>query len=182
MITDDGAGSTVSRESNELRRGAGSFILHGKKASVITMSGEWQAMSNEERLRLRREHPPAEEEKKDEDAIEEGAVSQVSGSRRGSMLESLGSGMEEREEEDFVDAKTSVDGQRMSVFVDAKETRSRDSRDVGDLEEEESDEEEEEEGRDIEAAKVVEQGGREKGKQKETAERDEVSDSDSETE
>jgi len=50
--TEDGVKS-VHGDAEELRRGTGSFILHGKKASVITMSTEWQSMSNEERLRLR---------------------------------------------------------------------------------------------------------------------------------
>lgn len=51
--TDDGAKS-LHGEAEELTRGTGSFIVHGKKASVITMSTEWQSMSNEDRLRLRK--------------------------------------------------------------------------------------------------------------------------------
>ncbi len=51
--TEDGVKSLHS-EAEELRRGTGSFILHGKKASVITMSSDWQHMSNEERLKLRK--------------------------------------------------------------------------------------------------------------------------------
>jgi len=50
--TEDGVKS-ISGDSDELRRGTGSFILHGKKASVITMSSEWQTMSNEDRMRMR---------------------------------------------------------------------------------------------------------------------------------
>ncbi|KIW14165.1 hypothetical protein PV08_06946 [Exophiala spinifera] len=50
--TDDGTLSLGS-EPGELKRGAGSFILHGKKASVITMSSEWQSMSREDRMKLR---------------------------------------------------------------------------------------------------------------------------------
>lgn len=49
--TEDG-GRSVS-DAEELKRGTGSFILHGKKASVITVSSDWQNMSAEERLRLR---------------------------------------------------------------------------------------------------------------------------------
>ncbi|KIV91871.1 hypothetical protein PV10_06362 [Exophiala mesophila] len=49
--TEDG-GRSVS-DAEELKRGTGSFILHGKKASVITVSSDWQNMSVEERLRLR---------------------------------------------------------------------------------------------------------------------------------
>jgi hypothetical protein len=41
-------------ESEGLPRGAGSFTVHGKKASVITFGSEWQDMSPEERLRLRK--------------------------------------------------------------------------------------------------------------------------------
>ncbi|APA15292.1 hypothetical protein sscle_14g100620 [Sclerotinia sclerotiorum 1980 UF-70] len=38
-----------------LPRGSGSFVVHGKKASVITFGTELQAMSPEERLRLRKQ-------------------------------------------------------------------------------------------------------------------------------
>jgi Sec7 domain len=41
--------------SESLARGTGSFIVHGKKASVITFGSEWQSMSNEERLRVRKQ-------------------------------------------------------------------------------------------------------------------------------
>lgn len=41
-------------ESEGLTRGAGSFTVHGKKASVITFGSEWQDMSPEERLKLRK--------------------------------------------------------------------------------------------------------------------------------
>ncbi|KIX97618.1 uncharacterized protein Z520_06396 [Fonsecaea multimorphosa CBS 102226] len=54
LATTEDGGKSVHGEAEELRRGAGSFILHGKKASVITMSPEWQHMSNEERLKLRK--------------------------------------------------------------------------------------------------------------------------------
>lgn len=40
-------------DSEGLPRGAGSFTVHGKKASVVTFGSEWQDMSPEERLRLR---------------------------------------------------------------------------------------------------------------------------------
>ncbi|KAH0558534.1 hypothetical protein GP486_004809 [Trichoglossum hirsutum] len=48
------AGST-SAEKEGLTRGAGSFTVHGKKASVITFGSEWQNVSPEERLRLRKQ-------------------------------------------------------------------------------------------------------------------------------
>jgi hypothetical protein len=38
-----------------LSRGTGSFVVHGKKASVITFGSELQSMSPDERLRLRRQ-------------------------------------------------------------------------------------------------------------------------------
>ncbi|RAL59557.1 hypothetical protein DID88_006550 [Monilinia fructigena] len=38
-----------------LTRGSGSFVVHGKKASVITFGTELQSMSPEERLRLRKQ-------------------------------------------------------------------------------------------------------------------------------
>jgi Sec7 domain/PH domain len=41
--------------SEGLTRSTGSFIVHGKKASVITFGSEWQSMSNEDRMRLRKQ-------------------------------------------------------------------------------------------------------------------------------
>ena len=41
-------------DSEGLARGTGSFTVHGKKASVITFGAEWQDMTPEERLKLRR--------------------------------------------------------------------------------------------------------------------------------
>lgn len=51
-VTDDN--SSVN-ESEGLARSTGSFTVHGKKASVITFGSEWQGMSPEERLNLRRQ-------------------------------------------------------------------------------------------------------------------------------
>ena len=48
MTAEEGSQLT-SAESHELKRGAGSFLLHGKKASVVTFGSEW----NEERMKLR---------------------------------------------------------------------------------------------------------------------------------
>ncbi|KAI4283485.1 MAG: hypothetical protein L6R38_002127 [Xanthoria sp. 2 TBL-2021] len=42
-------------ESEGLARGTGSFTVHGKKASVITFGSEWQNMSPEERLKMRKQ-------------------------------------------------------------------------------------------------------------------------------
>lgn len=58
----DSAGSSGLAEDNSsvaenegLARGTGSFTVHGKKASVITFGSEWQNMSPEERLKLRKQ-------------------------------------------------------------------------------------------------------------------------------
>lgn len=58
----DSAGSTTATEDTSsqvdkegLARGTGSFTVHGKKASVITFGTEWQGMSPEERLKLRKQ-------------------------------------------------------------------------------------------------------------------------------
>ena len=58
----DSAGSSGLAEDNSsladgegLARGTGSFTVHGKKASVITFGSEWQTMSPEERLKLRKQ-------------------------------------------------------------------------------------------------------------------------------
>ena len=50
-LTDD---SSFAADSEGLPRVAGSFRVHGKKASVINFGSEWQSMSPEERLNLRR--------------------------------------------------------------------------------------------------------------------------------
>lgn len=51
-LTED---SHSTLESEGLARGTGSFTVHGKKASVITFGSEWQNMSPEERLKLRKQ-------------------------------------------------------------------------------------------------------------------------------
>lgn len=51
-FTEDG---TTNQEGEGLARGTGSFTLHGKKASVITFGSEWQNVSPEERIRLRKQ-------------------------------------------------------------------------------------------------------------------------------
>ena len=49
------AGMSDEGADDILARGTGSFVVHGKKASVITFGSELQSMSPEERLRLRRQ-------------------------------------------------------------------------------------------------------------------------------
>lgn len=48
-VSDEGAAEDV------LSRGTGSFVVHGKKASVITFGSELQNLSPEERLRIRKQ-------------------------------------------------------------------------------------------------------------------------------
>ncbi len=54
---DSSSSTAMSEESKDdmLARGSGSFVVHGKKASVITFGSELQSMSPDERLRLRRQ-------------------------------------------------------------------------------------------------------------------------------
>ena len=47
--------SSSLADGEGLARGTGSFTVHGKKASVITFGSEWQTMSPEERLKLRKQ-------------------------------------------------------------------------------------------------------------------------------
>jgi hypothetical protein len=54
---DSSSSAGMSEESKDdvLSRGTGSFVVHGKKASVITFGSELQSMSPDERLRLRKQ-------------------------------------------------------------------------------------------------------------------------------
>jgi len=57
-IKDNGINKTNAIDSTPtggLPRGTGSFTVHGKKASVITLGSEWQSMSAEELLRSRKQ-------------------------------------------------------------------------------------------------------------------------------
>ena len=47
--------SSAAADREGLTRSTGSFTFHGKKASVIKFGSEWQSMSPEERLKLRKE-------------------------------------------------------------------------------------------------------------------------------
>ncbi|KAK0125994.1 hypothetical protein ONS95_007617 [Cadophora gregata] len=49
------AGMSEEGKDDVLSRGTGSFVVHGKKASVITFGSELQSMSQEERIRLRKQ-------------------------------------------------------------------------------------------------------------------------------
>ncbi len=54
---DSSSSAAMSEESKDdvLARGTGSFVVHGKKASVITFGSELQIMSPDERMRLRKQ-------------------------------------------------------------------------------------------------------------------------------
>lgn len=47
--------ASPTQDSEGLSRHGGSFTVHGKKASVITLGSEWQQISAEERLKLRKQ-------------------------------------------------------------------------------------------------------------------------------
>lgn len=116
--TEDGTLSLAS-ESGELKRGTGSFILHGKKASVITMSSEWQSMSHEDRMKLRgagqnidgmKDHSLAVHDDDDDDAIETAsALMRALDDRYGSPISSRKPSVATSAEH-FVDAETGETG------------------------------------------------------------------------
>ncbi|KAJ9264134.1 hypothetical protein DTO212C5_7298 [Paecilomyces variotii] len=75
-------------ESEGLSRKEPSFTVHGKKASVITFGSEWQNMSPEERLKLRK--PPAADESRASDIpLADGTESMFAGSMNGGRPNSL---------------------------------------------------------------------------------------------
>lgn len=79
--------SQVTGESEGLSRKEPNFTVHGKKASVITFGSEWQNMSPEQRLKLRKP-PPAEESRATDVHITDGTES-VSGSVNGGRSRSV---------------------------------------------------------------------------------------------
>lgn len=184
-VTEDGVKSTHSGESEELRRGAGSFILHGKKASVITMGDEWRNMTGEERLKMRRQNNN-ESVARSEGAVDDGTASNASRpSSRAESVSVAGTGSFKEKAggersnsvvtaDSFVDARTSLDeqnrrnngeaGARESLFVDAKDFRhSLDSRGVVEESEEGEEEEEQEVGVDDDSADDERGTGKEDG-------------------
>ncbi|RMZ75507.1 hypothetical protein DV737_g5251, partial [Chaetothyriales sp. CBS 132003] len=104
--------------SNELKRGAGSFILHGKKASVITMSTEWPAVSHEERMKIRIDETKGEKEgggEEEQQHIEEADEYSVSQATAGQAEDarvpraSITSTAATATEDEFVDASSLKD-------------------------------------------------------------------------
>jgi hypothetical protein len=86
------------QEAEGLARGAGSFTVHGKKASVITFGSEWHTMSPEERIRLRKQaqadDPRVLSPITIEDESESVTTTSAAGGRRGSDV-SASAGIEE---------------------------------------------------------------------------------------
>lgn len=114
--TEDG-NKSVNGEKEELKRGTGSFILHGKKASVITMSSEWENMSSEDRMKLRKaaqeeavkDKPPTIPD--DDEAVERASwLSKQTDDHYGSPVSSRKPSLATTDGEHFVDAETG-DGQ-----------------------------------------------------------------------
>lgn len=67
--------SSSIHENEGLARATGSFTVHGKKASVITFGSEWQSMSPEERLKLRKQTQGEEPRILEPTAIEDESIS-----------------------------------------------------------------------------------------------------------
>lgn len=76
----------AAKDEAGLPRKTPSFTVHGKKASIVTFGSEWQTMSPEERLKLRKPTPsdPAASEKSESIAPE--SAEQVQSLRRSSMV------------------------------------------------------------------------------------------------
>lgn len=60
-LVQNGTGDDEVRD-NVLSRGSGSFVVHGKKASVITFGNELQTMSQDETLRARKQSQQSEQQ------------------------------------------------------------------------------------------------------------------------
>ena len=88
-IVEDG---TSIKESEGLARGTGSFVVHGKKASVITFGSEWQNMSPDERLKLRKQAHSDDTKSSVRTAAEDDRESVVSASVAGVRPTSVRSG------------------------------------------------------------------------------------------
>lgn len=111
-------------EAEELKRGAGSFILHGKKASVITMSSDWQSMSSEERMKLRKVVHGDDTKDRPDTIPDEGAVIETASNVSRQSEEFFNSMASNNREsvattagELFVDAETGVESARSSRLI-----------------------------------------------------------------
>lgn len=65
-MSSNGPEDETKKEGEGLSRKTPSFTVHGKKASIVTFGSEWDTMSPEERLKLRKP-TPSEERRRDAD-------------------------------------------------------------------------------------------------------------------
>lgn len=79
------------KEGEGLSRKAPQFTVHGKKASIVTFGSEWQNMSPEERLKLRKP-TPSEEPRASDPAIVSGSDPSLSEAVNPGISQSLRSG------------------------------------------------------------------------------------------
>ncbi|OAL29827.1 hypothetical protein AYO20_09020 [Fonsecaea nubica] len=110
LATTDDGGKLTHGEAEELKRGTGSFILHGKKASVITMSPEWQHMSNEERLKMRKA------ERENEEAVDDKTAASTTSYNRDVTL-GTASNASSTHEEEFEEPFRSSNSSRKQSFA-----------------------------------------------------------------
>jgi hypothetical protein len=126
--TEDGSHS-ISNETDELKRGTGSFILHGKKASVITMSSDWQSVSSEDRMKLRKVVHGDDSKDRPDTIPDEDAVETVSNTSRqseefyNSMASNNRQSIATTAGEHFVDAETGDDSGKNSQAVNGSDDR-----------------------------------------------------------
>ena len=94
-------------ESNVLARKTPNFTVHGKKASIVTFGSEWQNMSPEERLKLRKPTPHEEQRGSDLVPFDSGDAiipESVAADRRPSVMStSTMTGLSVRSDDDTID-------------------------------------------------------------------------------
>jgi hypothetical protein len=108
-------------EGEGLSRKAPQFTVHGKKASIVTFGSEWQNMTPEERLRLRKP-TPSEEPRGSDPAILGGGDPSVSEPMNPGISQSLRSGSTATRISvlDPVESEGSRDGNTTSNLEDRK--------------------------------------------------------------
>ncbi|KAI9804418.1 MAG: hypothetical protein M1825_001317 [Sarcosagium campestre] len=74
---------SASNEPERLARSKGCFTVHGKKASVITLGSEWQNMTAEDRLKLRKSALSDETKFLAPSAVDDDAASRISARNNG---------------------------------------------------------------------------------------------------
>ncbi|KAF7158650.1 hypothetical protein CNMCM5623_003710 [Aspergillus felis] len=110
-----------TKEGEGLSRKAPQFTVHGKKASIVTFGSEWQNMTPEERLRLRKP-TPSEEPRASDPAILGGGDSSFSELVNPGISQSLRSGSTATRISvlDPVEGESSNDGNATSKLEDVK--------------------------------------------------------------